>query len=728
MLHRKIAAADKRDEEGKRVRPRVTLPLRSAVLLLTLAITAPALILYLNITYSWSDRAALDRATALMSRFQAQTIEDIAGEFEVLEGLIATAAELGSQDPTFFATDRALGYLFSALAQRETMLSVYVGLEDGAFRQARRLHASNVAFHGKLPPPGANYAFRSIVAAPGQPMLDRYTFLSPDRVALGGVATESGYDPRRRAWYAEAVAAGTTTVTDPEVFWAFGLVGLTVAAPYDAEGRLAGVVAADITLDSFSHHLAAGQLSANSLSFLLDGDGSVLAASDLTTSYGGANDTVDLRHVTDIEDPLVKMAYAATPNFAPDRIFTISHDKQDYVVSLSGFGEALGRPWQLLVIAPMSDFAADLDRKQERFLIIGVLALLVQLTAGYVLATGLAGRLRRLKGNLERLASGEAGMTPPLRPLRSRITEIVGLSKAIDGIRAIRMAVPEPEPTIERLPEQTPAPHSGPGGQSKFLTMLSARIDGAASLNDRLTVRELFDWMSTLLELIDTCIHRERGNIHALTADHVEGFWGAPEPLNDHAWRACVAALRIKQSFRLINEILPDHEAGGFEIKIGIHSDTVLVGNIGPRADRRCAVIGGLDIAARLTGSIGISGTVICISHETVRETGDLICVRPVDEIAGPDRGTGRDQPTVVYELIGAYGAGADLEPTPDELALADLTASAFAALRAGDRAAARAGYAAVLARQSSDPVARKHLDRLSGTSAASDGAANAAG
>ena len=57
-----------------------------------------------------------------------------------------------------------------------------------------------------------------------------------DRNELGEVAAETGYDPRRRPWYNFGVSAGTTTITDPELFWAFGLLGFTVAAPYSVDG------------------------------------------------------------------------------------------------------------------------------------------------------------------------------------------------------------------------------------------------------------------------------------------------------------------------------------------------------------------------------------------------------------------------------------------------------------------------------------------------------------
>ena len=135
----------------------------------------------------------------------------------------------------------------------------------------------------------------------GTPVLDRYVFLDSRQNRLGEVAAESGYDPRERPWYTKAVAAGTTTITDPEVFWAFGLVGITVAAPFAAGDHQQGVVAADITLDSFAAYLANHRISEGSVSYLLDKDGMVLAASDGSAVARSQGDAVELHHVTAVE-------------------------------------------------------------------------------------------------------------------------------------------------------------------------------------------------------------------------------------------------------------------------------------------------------------------------------------------------------------------------------------------------------------------------------------------
>ncbi|CAN0582833.1 unnamed protein product, partial [Ectocarpus sp. 12 AP-2014] len=259
-------------------------------------------------------------------------------------------------EPAFYEDDRALGYLFRVLRHSPTALNVYVGLEDGSFRQARRIQDKSVKIHDASPPEGTEYAYRILEQVAGEPVLDRYIFLTPDQEELGEIDIESGYDPRERAWYQEAAAAGTTIMTDPELFFVFGLVGFTVAAPFETDGVLRGVVASDVTLDNFSDYLAENPLSPNSLSYILDERGNVLAASDQSAAFGGANSGVQLPHVTDAGNRMVALAYATRPRDGDSDVYTYTADGQDYIIGLSEFAEELGKPWRLMVVTPLADF------------------------------------------------------------------------------------------------------------------------------------------------------------------------------------------------------------------------------------------------------------------------------------------------------------------------------------------------------------------------------------
>ncbi|GHG79511.1 adenylate/guanylate cyclase domain-containing protein [Pseudodonghicola xiamenensis] len=683
-------------------------PLKPAVLLIVMALTVPVLLAIIEINYRSTDRVVRDHATALVERFRRATVEDIVSEFDILTGQIAVAAELGRQEPGFFAEDRALGYLFRVLQHSRTVLNVYVGLSDGSFRQARRIGDPSQPILGAVPPPGTEYAYRLLDPGADGPLRDRYIFLDKAQTVLGEVAEPSQYDPRNRAWYREAVAAGRTMMTDPELFWALGLVGFSVAAPFGPEAAPDGVVAVDVTLDRFSDYLADHPLSPGSVSYLLDESGNVLAASDGAAIYGSSNQAVHLRHVADVGNRLVAMAYASRPLGGAETVYPFAQAGEDYIVGLSDFGEAFGKPWRLLVVTPLSDFTAALSRHNRQMVVFGLCAVAVQLLVIYLIASRVASPLRGLAAKVERIRSLQPADDLPV--VRSPIREIAALSHAIETLDIAVQAFARfvPVGLVRQL--LTSDQRLEIGGQSKFLTIFFSDMEGFSTLAERMASRELLDRISTMLELVSKCVHQEQGTIDKFVGDGVMAFWGAPAPLEDHAWHACVAALRVQRVLDQLNQSWRDADAPQMRLRVGIHSDAVLVGNVGSRERMSYTVLGdGVNIAARLETLNKDYGTLICISQDTFREAGDRLCVRPVDEVSLK----GRRALTTVYELLGVCGAEPELAPGAEDIELARVTRRAFDALTAGDRDAALARYREVLALRPEDPVARVQIARL---------------
>jgi adenylate cyclase len=696
-------------EAGRRPRRRFAVPLKPTVLLVFVAMTVPVLLGIVQVNYVSSDRVARAYAANLLERFRRDAIRDIENEFAALESLIGTAAELGRQDPGFFEDDRALAYLFRILQHSETVLNVYVGLADGSFRQARRIHDHDVPIHGALPPAGAEFAYRLVEAARGSLMLDRYVFLDARQNRLGEVAAESRYDPRARPWYGEAVAAGATTITDPEVFWAFGLVGFTVAAPIVVGNKLVGVAAADITLDSFSAYLGSHRISEGSLSYLLDQNGMVLAASDGSAAARSDRDVVELRHVSAADTGLAALAYGLRLQRDPGSVYEFSHDGRDYIAGLSAFDEGLGKRWQLFVVTPLEDFTQQFSLNNRRMLVLGLAAILVQVLVIYVLASLIASPLQKLALKVERINRLERSRLPPLV---SSVREVALLSRAIEtldvAVKAFACFVPVD--LVRQLLQSEQKLELG--GQSRFLTILFSDVEGFSTMAENMPSRDLLARMSTLLELVSKAVHDESGTIDKFVGDGVMAFWGAPGLLDDHAWHACVAALRIQRALDDLNRRWQRAGVPQMRVRIGIHSDAVLVGNVGSQERMSYTVIGdGVNIAARLEGVNKTYGTLTCISHDTFREAGDRLCLRPVDEVAVK----GRRARIAIYELLGAYGAGAELEPSAEATRLARLTRLAFDALVGGDHPAALARYREVLEVAPGDRVAEVHVQRLGG-------------
>ncbi len=679
--------------------------LRPSILTLFVVLTVPFFLGIVGVTYITNDRIARTNAEELVARFLKDAVQEMSDMFEPIKSLIRSAAVIGDDQPGFFADDKSLNYLNTMLSHSDKIISVYVGMDDGSFRQARRIDP-NVKIQDNLPPEAANLAYRVIEPPKDGRSIDRYTFIDAQRRELGRSGQQTSYDPRVRPWYTTTVMADGLVVTEPDVFAALGLIGFTVAAPFHQGAKIAGVAAADITLDGLSEYLSEHKISPGSLTYIIDSQGRVIANSERAKTYSSESGRVQLQHITAVDNELPAQAFSARPR-GSDRQYSFQAGGEEYIGKIVSFPPQFGQRWQLFVITPLKDFTQEFDRHNRQLLLLGLAVILIQILIIYGLSSVVSSPLEKLALKVAKIQDLENGGA--LATLDSPIREVAVLSRAIDTLdAAVRsFAAFVPIGLVRQLLETDQKLELG--GNSRFLTILFSDLEGFSTLSEEVPSQELFLLISSYLELVTKSVNQEHGTIDKFIGDGAMAFWGAPALLDDHAWRACVAALRIQHGMKELNAHWGRERP--LRVRVGIHSDGVLVGNIGSKARMSYTVMGdGVNLAARLEGINKEFGTCISISHSVFKEAGERLCVRPMFEVVVK----GRRAKTPVYELLGALGAGAEFEPDPETLRLCRMTRFAYEALVAEDITTALERYQVILAEFPGDPVATELTRRLS--------------
>jgi adenylate cyclase len=685
--------------------------LRPSIVALFVLLTMPVFFAIIALTYVSNEAIARSHAEELIERFRTEAIDSVQGMFNPIKSLIRSAAMVGTQQPDFYSDNRSLKYLLSVLLHSDKLVSIYVGRADGSFRQARQINPAG-KIQDKLPPAGVRYAYRWIDPSRDKTPLDHYVFLDEEHNPLGTSDKATTYDPRPRLWYRQSAEDGKLIITDPEVFAALGLIGFTIAAPIYTDGQVTGVAAADITLDGLSRFLSERKISPGTLSYILDTEGGVLANSDLAKTYANEDGEVALQHITSLANQLPALAYSARPRDG-EKPYGFSYGGKDYLVSCAMLPVRFGKSWQLFTVTPLDDFTSAFRRNNQLLFIWGLIAIGIEILIIYFLSAVVSLPLERLARKVARIEDLDGEVLPPLR---SPIAEISVLSKAIDTLGATvqSFAAFVPVGLVRQLMNSQHKLELG--GNSRFLTIFFSDLEAFSTLSEELPTQELMLRVSAYLELVTKAVNVEAGTIDKFIGDGVMAFWGAPALLEDHAWRACLAALRIERGMAALNERWRSEERKPLNVRIGIHSDAVLVGNIGSPERMGYTVMGdGVNVAARLEGVNKEYGTRLCISHSVFREAGERLCVRPVDDVTVK----GRRGKIAIYELMGAFGAGPALEPDPATIRLCRLTRVAYDALVHEDFVLALDRYREILDEFPHDPVARALVRRLSGMDAA---------
>src|SRR5215470_7453612 len=118
-------------------------------------------------------------------------------------------------------------------------------------------------------------------------------------------------------------------------------------------------------------------------------------------------------------------------------------------------------------------------------------------------------------------------------------------------------------------------------GERKQVTVLFADVKGSMELAEQLDPEVFHRVMERFAALLADGVHRFEGTVTQFTGDGIMALFGAPIAHEDHARRACYAALHLQDELRRHANVLRLEEGLNFSVRIGLNSGEVVVGTIG---------------------------------------------------------------------------------------------------------------------------------------------------
>jgi class 3 adenylate cyclase len=118
-------------------------------------------------------------------------------------------------------------------------------------------------------------------------------------------------------------------------------------------------------------------------------------------------------------------------------------------------------------------------------------------------------------------------------------------------------------------------------GERKQVTVLFADVKGSMELAERLDPEEWHRIVQRFLQLLAEGVHRFEGTVNQYTGDGIMALFGAPIAHEDHAQRACWAALHLRDELRRYGDELRIGHGLNFSVRLGLNSGEVIVGRIG---------------------------------------------------------------------------------------------------------------------------------------------------
>jgi adenylate cyclase len=597
--------------------------------------------------------ATQEAASAYMDATSTKALGRLQAELTAITSLVnvlATSSSVADSNERT-ETGRAIPLFKAALQELPQMDSIYAGFENGAWLQVRRIGELNDEQRERLrATAGATTAINLVRPTPSGELPMRRIFEDQQGDEVGQLDLwKYGYDARKRPWYRETTEADRSRVSTPYLAFSIGAPVITVSAPL--RGKVPGVLAADLKLDTFSDFVQAQRPGEHGIVLIFDSTGSLIAHPNFAQFVADAMTHPSQPQLPNIKEIKSEVVAAILRRSAGRDHYegSIRDDQgRDYLFRVAKF--TLGERYNanILLLAAQEDFAQGVRKLQFTGLILAIIAGAAFIPVIWIFGGGMSRSLKTITAQAIKLQKLSA---PDPSPVTSRIKEIHELDGAMElAQRAIwSFAHFVPREIVQGVIDNSISTELG--GVREEITVVFTDVRDFTTIAESTDPDMLMHQTSRYFCALTEAFLAEGGTVDKFIGDAVMVFWNAPNPQPDHVERACRAVLAARVACEKLNCQFEAEGLKPFFTRFGIHVGEAIVGNLGSTERMNYTALGNtVNLAARLEGLNKEFGTTILVSEGVNLRVQHCFEFRALDSVIAK----GMTKETRVFELVGA--------------------------------------------------------------------------
>lgn len=594
----------------------------------------------IGLNYYYNSKSAYATAELIMEKDSNRVFMKIETLYEPLLNITNQFAKL----PTFrgkatLQNHPAENFLLNSIESYPQIQVLYIGYDDGDFYEILSCQGElkETLIKTVNAPPETRFAILRQFSVPNQVEPSRtWEYLNDIREVIGTrIEDYTGYDPRKRPWYINALKVQGSVKTDPYYFTNVKQMGLTIS--HKIGGDSPSVIGADILMHQMALFLDG--IKNNELEEVLIFNKDLIVTSNI----------IGLVPMADIKSIIIKKikAYVDSNGLQDNMNLSLVGGKETYLIKIKKLPEKYSNDEYLLIATPRTEIMGSIIKTTRRTTISSIILMLLSLPVFLLISKRISNPIDKLVHEANRISNfdleDDICIQTRIKETRRLTDEMISMKR---GIRLFNKYVPSQlVKTLMMSGEEAQI-----GGISKKMTFLFTDITNFTGISEKCKPYDVMKRLSKYFDLISTIIRKNNGTVDKFIGDAVMAFWNAPLDDKHHIRNACISALEIQDALKKLHTEWLQLGIEPFYTRIGVNTGEAVVGNMGSEDRMNYTAIGDVvNSCSRLENINKNYGTEIIIGQTIVESLDSQFIHRPLERIIIK----GRTQSEIIYELIG---------------------------------------------------------------------------